>query len=59
MLVIDPVECIDCGACVPECPTKAIFPAIRVPSEWKDYIGINAEKAKILPLLTEQKEPLS
>jgi ferredoxin len=59
LLVIDPVECIDCGACVPECPTKAIFPASRVPSQWKSFIALNAEKAKTLPLITEQKEPLS
>ena len=26
MLFIDPEECIDCGACVPECPVEAIFP---------------------------------
>ena len=25
MVYIDPDECIDCGACVPECPTEAIF----------------------------------
>ena len=25
MLYINPDECIDCGACVPECPVKAIF----------------------------------
>jgi NAD-dependent dihydropyrimidine dehydrogenase PreA subunit len=24
-LYIDPVECIDCGACVPACPVSAIF----------------------------------
>ena len=24
-LVIDPDECIDCGACIPECPVEAIF----------------------------------
>ena len=24
-LYIDPEECIDCGACLPECPVKAIF----------------------------------
>src|ERR1700691_864345 len=24
-LFIDPVECIDCGACVPVCPVSAIF----------------------------------
>ena len=25
MLYIDPEECIDCGACIPECPVNAIF----------------------------------
>ena len=24
-LFIDPEECIDCGACEPECPVEAIF----------------------------------
>lgn len=57
MLVIDPVECIDCGACVPECPTKAIFSAIRVPAKWKDYIRLNAERSKTLPLITKPRIP--
>lgn len=29
---IDPATCIDCGACVPECPYRAIFPLEEVPS---------------------------
>ena len=29
MIYIDPVECIDCGACVPVCPVSAIFRARR------------------------------
>jgi ferredoxin len=28
---VDPSTCIDCGACVPECPYSAIFPADEVP----------------------------
>jgi ferredoxin len=28
---IDPATCIDCGACIPECPYKAIFPEAEVP----------------------------
>lgn len=24
-LYINPAECIDCGACLPECPVKAIY----------------------------------
>ena len=42
MLVIDPVECIDCGACVPECPVEAIYRDDEVPAEEMAYIDINA-----------------
>jgi ferredoxin len=31
---IDPDTCIDCGACVPECPYEAIFPEDEVPSDY-------------------------
>ena len=31
---IDPETCIDCGACVPECPYGAIFPEDEVPSAY-------------------------
>ena len=30
-LFIDPEECIDCGACEPECPVEAIFEESEVP----------------------------
>ena len=42
MLVIDPEECIDCGACEPECPVNAIFPEDQVPTEWANYTVIDA-----------------
>jgi ferredoxin len=42
MLYIDPDECIDCGACTPECPVAAIFPLEEVPDQWKSYIQKNA-----------------
>jgi len=32
---IDAETCIDCGACVPECPYSAIFPEDEVPSAYK------------------------
>ena len=38
---IHPDECIDCGACVPECPVEAIFPEDEVPEQWQNYIEIN------------------
>jgi ferredoxin len=33
-MYIDPDTCIDCGACVPECPYSAIFPEDEVPSAY-------------------------
>ncbi len=36
---IDPAACIDCGACVPECPFHAIFPQDEVPSAFKAQGG--------------------
>jgi ferredoxin len=41
-LYINPDECIDCGACEPECPVNAIFPEDDVPAEWRDFIARNA-----------------
>ena len=41
-LYIDPNECIDCGACEPECPVNAIFTADAVPAQWSKYIEINS-----------------
>ena len=42
MLVIDPDECIDCGACEPECPVQAIFTEDSVPDQWTAYTEVNA-----------------
>ena len=42
-LFIDPVECIDCGACVPVCPVSAIYAADDLPDKWKHYVEINAK----------------
>ncbi len=42
MLFIDPDECIDCGACEPECPVQAIFTEDAVPDQWSDYTEVNA-----------------
>jgi NAD-dependent dihydropyrimidine dehydrogenase PreA subunit len=41
-LFIDPNECIDCGACEPECPVNAIYPEDSVPAEWVQYIELDA-----------------
>ena len=33
-MYIDPDTCIDCGACIPECPFGAIFPEDEVPTAY-------------------------
>jgi len=45
-LYIDPVECIDCGACVPVCPVSAIFALDDLPEKWKHYTEINESYMK-------------
>jgi len=42
LLYIDPVECIDCGACVPVCPVSAIFALDDLPEKWNEYTAKNA-----------------
>jgi ferredoxin len=42
ILYINPEECIDCGACEPACPVKAIYPEDAVPENMEPYIKINA-----------------
>ena len=41
MLVINPEECIDCGACEPECPVDAIYDEDEVPDEYEPSIDKN------------------
>ena len=57
-LVINPDECIDCGACVPECPTEAIFSEDDLPEKWADYVEYNAKMAEDWPEITEKKDAL-
>src|ERR1019366_7788893 len=42
LLYIDPVECIDCGACVPVCPVSAIFALDDLPEKWSEFTAKNA-----------------
>ena len=59
MLFIDPEHCVDCDACVPECPVEAIFYEENVPAAWRDFVALNAEMAAICPPIVERKEPLA
>jgi ferredoxin len=59
MLVINPETCIDCDACVPECPVEAIFAEANVPPEWASFTQMNADKALSgLPTITARLDPL-
>jgi ferredoxin len=40
-LYIHPDECIDCGACEPECPWQAIFEEVAVPQVFADDTKLN------------------
>ena len=46
ILYINPDECIECGACEPECPVTAIFAEDAVPDDQTKYIQINADYFK-------------
>jgi ferredoxin len=57
-LVIDPEECIDCALCETECPANAIFAEDDLPEHFQAFTDINAEKAKIWPVITQRSAPL-
>jgi ferredoxin len=58
MLVIDPDECIDCGACVDECPVTAIYPEEDLPEKWNHYIELNTRLAPDWPVINQKQDPL-
>ena len=53
ILVIDPEECIDCGACEPECPVEAIFPEDALPDKWAPFVKINYAYSDGMPAVNE------
>src|SRR5437660_11668809 len=61
MLYIDPDDCIDCEACVPECPVEAIFHEANVPDPWTHFVALNAERVSALKgsggHITERQAP--
>ena len=59
MLFIDPELCIDCGACIPECPVDAIYLDEDVPPEWESYVKLNAEMVEQTPVILVKKSPLA
>ena len=58
MLYIDPVVCIDCGACIPACPVQAIYSIYDMPADKETWIDLNAQRAAALPVITKTQAPL-
>ena len=59
-LYIDPDSCIDCEACVPECPVEAIFHEANVPGPWTQFVELNRERVASLReggRIVEKQEP--
>jgi ferredoxin len=57
-LYIDPVVCIDCGACVPVCPVRAIADSFDLPAGAELLMALNAERSRALPLITQRQPAL-
>jgi ferredoxin len=62
-LLIHPEECIDCMACVDECPVHAIYAEEDVPPEFQPDIEFNAIEARRVQesgqgAIETKKEPL-
>jgi len=62
-LVIHPEECIDCTACVAECPVEAIYAEADVPAQFQADVAFNTAQAKQVKeagreAILKKKEPL-
>jgi ferredoxin len=47
-VLIHAEDCIDCTACVAECPVEAIYAEADVPAEFQPNVGFNAAEASRL-----------
>jgi len=62
-VVIHPEDCIDCTACVAECPVQAIYAEADVPAEFQANIEFNGAEARRIKdggqdAIVKKKEPL-
>lgn len=62
-LVIHPDECIDCTACVAECPVEAIYLDSSLPEEFQSSTEFNATESRRvkdagLASIVTKKDPL-
>lgn len=62
-LVIHPDDCIDCTACVAECPVEAIYAEDDIPTEFQSDSELNATRARAVKdggqaALLQKRDPL-
>jgi len=62
-VVIHAEDCIDCTACVAECPVEAIYAEADVPAEFQSNTEFNATEARRLKdsgqdAIVKKKDPL-
>ena len=62
-LIIHPDECIDCKACVAECPVEAIYADGDLPAEFAANIEFNATESRRVKeagqdAIAQKKDPL-
>lgn len=53
-LYINPDTCIDCDACLPECPVEAIYSDMSIPEEYLEWIEKNKEAVNYPIISTKQ-----
>jgi ferredoxin len=62
-VVIHPEDCIDCTACVAECPVEAIYAEADVPAEFQPNVEFNGTEARRIKdsghdAIVKKKDPL-
>jgi len=57
-MVIDPTECVDCAACVSECPVNAIVQDDDLPQHQRHFIQLNAELSQQWRTITKRIAPM-
>lgn len=58
MVYIDNSLCIECRACIPACPVKAIYDVEELPESLQGWIAINEERSAALPVIKGKQAPL-
>jgi ferredoxin len=58
-IYIDPDTCIDCSACIPACPVQAIVEEFDLTDERREWLTINAERSRVLPVISSKQTPLA